>query len=236
VRVILHGEHLVQLTRFPLLFPINVYLVREDDGFTLIDTGLAGSAAAILRAAADRGGPIRRILLTHAHGDHVGALDALRAALPEAEVAITGRDARFFRGDRSPVAGEPAAKPRGTFPPVRTAPTRDLRHGDRIGSLEVVATPGHTPGHAAFFDRRDATLIAGDALQTRGGVAVAGVVRPLFPFPALATLHGPTALASARALSDLAPSRLAIGHGPVLTDPRPALAEAIEEAARRWER
>ena len=52
------GSYLTQLTRFGL---INVHLVREDDGFTLIDTGIGGSAPAILAAARTLGAPIRRI-------------------------------------------------------------------------------------------------------------------------------------------------------------------------------
>lgn len=53
-----HGDHLAQLTRFPRLFPVNCYLVRDDDGLTLIDTAIAGSAPAILAAATALGAPI----------------------------------------------------------------------------------------------------------------------------------------------------------------------------------
>ncbi|GJM82733.1 hypothetical protein HMSSN139_52290 [Paenibacillus sp. HMSSN-139] len=86
--------------------------------------------------------------------------------------------------------------------------------GERIGSLLAVAAPGHTPGSFALLDTRSGALIAGDAFQTRAGIAVSGTVRPLFPFPALATWHKETALASARKLAGLKPSLLAVGHGP----------------------
>ncbi|MDP9458072.1 MAG: hypothetical protein CYG60_23630 [Actinobacteria bacterium] len=227
-----YGEHLVRLTRYPRMFPINVYLVREDDGFTLVDTGISGCEGEILEAARGYGGRIRRIAITHAHGDHVGSLDRLREALPAVEVLIGARDARFLRGDRSLDPGEPQDKPRGGYQTCATHPTGELS-GDRIGSLRVVAAPGHTPGQVAFFDARDGTLIAGDAYQTRGGVAVSGVVRPLFPFPALATWHGPTALESANRLRTLEPSRLAVGHGKVLEDPLPAMDRAIGVAERK---
>ena len=207
------STNLAQVTRFPTAFPINVYLVREPDGLTLIDAGLFGSAKAILAAAQEQGAPIVRILLTHAHGDHVGSLDALHDALPQAEVLISARDARFLAGDRTLDPDETKGKLRGQYQTCRTRPTRVLEAGDRVGSLEAVSSPGHTPGHIAYLDTRDRALIAGDAFQTRGKVAVSGTMVPLFPFPALATWHKPTALASAEALRALNPSRLCVGHG-----------------------
>jgi glyoxylase-like metal-dependent hydrolase (beta-lactamase superfamily II) len=236
MKITRYGANLIQLTRYPLLFPVNCYLVREDDGFTLIDTGLPGSSAAILATAQAHGAPIRRIALTHAHMDHVASLDALHAALPDAEVLISPRDARFLAGERSLDANELQGKLRGSYQTCATRPTRALMPGDRIGSLEAIAAPGHTPGHMAFFDTRDRALIAGDAFQTRGGVAVSGTLKPLFPFPAIATWHAPTALASARALRALTPALLAIGHGVVLTEPLPAIDRAIGEAAQHLEK
>jgi len=228
-----YGDNLARLTRFPRVFPVNTYLVREDDGLTLVDTAISGAAPVILAAARAMGAPIARILLTHAHSDHAGSRDALPDALPDAAVLISARDARFLAGDKSLDPTEPQDKPRDAYQTCKTRPTRLLQPGDHVGSLEVVAAPGHTPGHVAFLDTRDGTLIVGDAFQTRGGVAVSGTVRPLFPFPALATWHKPTALESARALRALNPSRLAVGHGVVLTDPLPAMDRAIAEAERR---
>lgn len=232
MRVTTHGKHLVQLTRLPRVFPVNCYLVREDDGLTLIDTAIPGSTKAILAAARDLGAPIVRIALTHAHYDHVGSLDTLHQALPDAEVLISARDARFLAGDRSLDPEEAGTKLRGSWKTCATRPTRLLAPGDRIGSLEAVASPGHTPGHLAFFDVRDRALIAGDAFQTRGGIAVSGVVRPLFPFPAMGTWHKGTALRSAEALRALEPSLLAVGHGNMLENPIPAVDRAIAAARR----
>ncbi|MGH2391328.1 MAG: MBL fold metallo-hydrolase [Chloroflexota bacterium] len=232
MRVTTLTDHLVQLTTLPNLFPINCYLVREDDGFTLVDTGMRG-APAILAAAAKLGAPIRRIALTHAHADHVGTLDDLHKALPDADVLISARDARPLAGDRSVDPDEAGRKLRGGWKTCTTKPTRLLEVGARVGSLEVVAAPGHTPGHVAFLDTRDRALIAGDALQTRGGIAVSGIVRPLFPFPAMATWHTPTALASARALRALNPSLLTVGHGSAVAQPAAAMDQAIAAAERK---
>lgn len=225
-----HGDNLIQLTRFTAF---NCYFVREQDGLTLIDTGLPGSARGILAAATRENLPITRIVLTHAHGDHVGSLDQLSHSLPTAEVAFTARTARFLSGDLSLSADEPQAKLRGNFVRRQTKPTRLLAPGDRVGSLEVVAAPGHTPDHIAFWDTRDGTLIAGDVFQTKAGLAVAGVVRWLFPFPALATWHPLTALESARQLRRLNPARLAVGHGQVIENPAALMDRAIAEAEQR---
>lgn len=233
MRVTTHGALLTQLTRFPRLFPVNCYLVRDDDGLTLIDAGIPGSAPAILAAAQGLGAPIRRIVLTHAHADHLGSLDALAAQLPGAEVIASARDARFMAGERSLDPPEPQTPLRGSYQTVATRPTRLVSDGERVGALLVVAAPGHTPGHIVLSDTRDGSLIAGDAFQTRAGLAVSGTLRPLFPFPALATWNKAAALASARRLADLRPSRLAVGHGEVLEGPGAALAQAIAEAAER---
>src|SRR5437773_1763271 len=136
-------NNLIQLTH---LVAFNCYLLREDDGFTLIDTNMSGQARAIMQAADKLGLPIVRIVLTHAHVDHVGSLDALHEALPDVPVAISERDARFMSGDKSLDPSEPQVPPRGGYPICKTKPTLLLHEGDRIGSLEVIATPGHTPG------------------------------------------------------------------------------------------
>ena len=225
-----HGDNLIQLTR---LTAFNCYFVREQDGLTLIDTGLPGSAKGILAAAKQENLPIIRIVLTHAHGDHVGSLDQLSQALPIAEVAFTARTARFLSGDLSLTADESQAKLRGDFVRRQTKPTRLLTPGDQIGSLQVIAAPGHTPDHIAFLDRRDGTLIGGDAFQSQAGMAVSGTMRWLFPFPAWATWHPLTALETARQLRRLNPSRLAVGHGKVIEDPAQSMDRAIAEAEQR---
>jgi glyoxylase-like metal-dependent hydrolase (beta-lactamase superfamily II) len=218
------------VTRVTRLGLVNAYLVREDDGLTLVDTMLPRSSKAILGAAERLGAPIVRIALTHAHGDHVGSLDDLAAALPGVEVLISARDARLLAKDMSLDPGEPDDKLRGGYPGAKTRPTRTFEPGDTIGSLEVVASPGHTPGHVSFLDRRDGTLLAGDAYSTLGGTATPARPNPRFPLVYFATWHRPTALESARALRALDPERLAPGHGPIVDAPGAAMDKAIAKA------
>jgi glyoxylase-like metal-dependent hydrolase (beta-lactamase superfamily II) len=234
MRITTHGDYLVQLTRWPLLFPVNVYLVREDDGLTLIDTGMKGAAKQVLAQAEEMGLPITRIILTHTDPDHIGGLDQLRALLPEAEVLMSAKSAEILSGRLVVDKHGNEHRPGSPKELADTTPTGLLSDGDRVGSLEVIAAPGHKSDQVAFLDTRDRSLIAGDAFQTRAGLAVAGVVRLLFPFPGLATLDKPAALNTARRLRALEPSRLAIGHGPVLESPLAAMDEAIAEATRKF--
>jgi glyoxylase-like metal-dependent hydrolase (beta-lactamase superfamily II) len=206
---------------------VNAWLVPEDDGLTLIDTTMKGAGKKILAAADGLGAPIVRIVLTHAHGDHIGALDELATALPDAAVVISARDARLLHKDMSLDPGEPQDKLSGSYPGAATAPTRTVGHGDRIGSLEVVATPGHTPGHIALLDTRDHTMYCGDVYSTLGGVASSAKANPRFPLVRMGTWSPEIDLESARILRALDPERLAPGHGKLVASPGAAMDVAI---------
>jgi len=102
----------------PRAFPVNCYLVEEEDGLTLVDAALSRSAKGILREAGAIGKPIVRIVLTHAHSDHTGALDDLKQALPDVPSSSRNGIRVFWpeispriRGNRLPRSA--AASPRG---------------------------------------------------------------------------------------------------------------------------
>jgi glyoxylase-like metal-dependent hydrolase (beta-lactamase superfamily II) len=223
------APNLTQITRLGF---VNAYLVAEDDGLTVVDTMVPGSAKRILAEASKLDTPIKRVLLTHAHGDHIGSLDALAAAVGGVEVIISERDARLLRKDKSMDAGEPDDKLRGGYPGAKTAPTRTIGDGDTVGSLRAVATPGHTPGHLAFLDTRDGTVICGDVFTTIGGVETTAR-RPLkFPLAGMATWSPEIELESARRVRALDPARIAPGHGKVVEAPAAAIDAAIARAAK----
>jgi glyoxylase-like metal-dependent hydrolase (beta-lactamase superfamily II) len=233
MRIIQKG-YLYQVTFMANVFPVNCYLVEEEDGLTLIDAALDFGKKGIMQAAEKIGKPITKIVLTHAHDDHVGALDSIKEMLPGVPVYISARDSRLMAGDISLDAHEEQTPIKGGVPrKLKTRADVLLTEGDFVGSLKAFETPGHTPGSMSFLDTRTNAVIAGDAFQTRGGIAVSGELKLFFPFPALATWSKNAALASAKKLANLKPSLLAVGHGELIENPFNAMNTAINNLERK---
>jgi glyoxylase-like metal-dependent hydrolase (beta-lactamase superfamily II) len=156
----------------------NAFLLDGDDGCTLVDVGWASAPARIEAALAEhrrRLSDIRRIVLTHAHPDHVkGAAELV--ARTGARLLVHQADAGWLASGRVPPTGRSGAAGRllDRIPLLHWTPvTADilLRDGDRVdgaGGLRVIHTPGHTPGHIVLHYEPGNTLIAGDALFNRG--------------------------------------------------------------------
>ena len=229
MKLIQETKNLFRLTRFGM---VNCFLVREEDGLTLVDTGLAGSTVGILRAARTLDSSICRIVLTHAHLDHVGSIDALLSELPTIEFLVGKRETRLLTRDFTLDADERGKKLLG-FPGVKSRPQRCLNDGDRVGSLQAISSPGHTPGHMAYLDVRDGSLLAGDAFTTQSGVVAAGVLKLYFPFPWVFSWNRELAAENARKLRNLKPARLAVGHGKTAESPLAAMDRAVKLAFRQ---
>ena len=144
----------------------NAYLVTDEaTGATIvIDPG--DEAPRLLAALEEVGRPPSEIWLTHAHFDHIGAVAALRETHP-VPVRLHPADAPLYDN-----AEQQAAWFGMRVRPPGVAPL-DLADGERLalgGHLfEVLHTPGHAPGHVAFYAPEAGVLFSGDALF-RGSV------------------------------------------------------------------
>ena len=232
---------------------VNVYAVRHDTGWTLIDAGLYGSAGHIRRWAAEHFGntPPDAIILTHAHFDHVGALDEL---VNEWNVPVYAHfeELPYVTGERAypppdpSVGGGLMARLSQLYPrhPIDLGPrVQELPPDFNVPTLtgwQWVHTPGHTAGHISLFRPADQTLIVGDAFCTtrqESFLAVATQRPEMHGPPAYFTTDWDAARDSVRRLAGLGPQFIAPGHGHAVSgtewrDSLRELANRFDEVAR----
>ncbi len=163
----------------------HAYLLEDPDGLTLIDTGIPGSAKAILRYMKRAGyspRDLNRILLTHADYDHAGSLAALKKATG-ARVYASVSEARALAGGhfpRSLKTDEIILKPLfwlaenlGRISPAHV--DEHLSDGQVLpvlGGLRALDTRGHTPGHISFFAPARGILFSGDSILSKNNTLV----------------------------------------------------------------
>jgi glyoxylase-like metal-dependent hydrolase (beta-lactamase superfamily II) len=152
---------------------VNSFALVEDDGqVTLVDAGLKRAPRRIVAGLEHIGvtpSDVTRILVTHAHPDHVGGLSAMRGRTG-ATVAVHERDAAYVREGKGPVLDRSALGGRLMRHNGGSAPTpveEELVDGqvlDVAGGLRVLHTPGHTPGHISLLHEPSGVLITGDSI------------------------------------------------------------------------
>src|SRR5215212_3031905 len=181
-------------------------ILDEQNGSTLVDSGLPGQTEAIGAALAEAGieaRDLRRIIFTHQDLDHVGSGAAL-VRRSGARVLAHPADAPHIEGRQRPLKPSPEMleqRPQMREVLERLEPVgvdEYLEDGDRLdlaGGILVIFTPGHTPGHLSLYLERPKVLVAGDALTAEGG-------RLNGPNPS-ATLEVREAARSVRRLADL---------------------------------
>lgn len=180
---------------------VSAYVLVRGGEAAVVDTGVRGSegdiAAALERLGLDWGA-VGHVILTHKHADHAGSIDGVLAAAPDATGYAGTADLPAISADR---------------------PLTALEDGDTVFDLQVLATPGHTPGHIAVLDPVNGVLVAGDALNTAAGT----VTGPNPQFSEDMT----TAAASVARLGSLAFGTLLVGHGDPITSGASTLVAAL---------
>ena len=244
-RQIAPGVHL--LTLGTGLLASNVYFVGQADSWVLIDAGwphreeLIGAAA---RALFGPGARPAAILLTHIHPDHSGSAPALARGWG-VSVWVHPDELPMAPGEYLPRYANPLDRwllgPLLSLLPARTrrrlagaaslaGAARPLPGPATVPGLpgwEWRHTPGHTPGHVAFWRPRDRVLITGDAVLTLDLNSLAGLLlrrQRIAAPPRITTWDWPAAKASLAALARLGPLVLAPGHGRPVTGPAAAAA------------
>ena len=205
---------------------INIYLVEDPAGVTIVDAGLPGHWRELDRELTQLGrslDDVRGIVLTHGDTDHIGFAERLRQG-NGIEVHVHELDAARARGEVS--------KPNTGWGPIKVRPlvgflwysarhgglhTRPVREvatfadGDTLhlpGSPRIIHIPGHTPGSLAVHVPAVDALFVGDAMTT--GNVLTGERRPS---PAPFTLDPDRALASLATLEDVKATWVLPGHG-----------------------
>lgn len=215
------SEHIWSLQTW-LLFPITVWLVKEEDGVTLVDAGLSTMAKGIRAAIESVGiGRLKRIALTHGHSDHVGAIRRLLNHWPGVAVYAHRIEIPYMEGEL-PYPGRRKAVaflPRGLAEALPESADGRL---EPIGGLQPHWTPGHAPGHVVYYHEGDRVLLAGDLFNSRKG---------RLRFPAF-TFEKSQALESSLIVRELAPELLEVCHGGPVRRP----AEQLDEYMRAYAR
>jgi len=155
---------------------VNCYLVLDDDGIILIDTGLPGNSSKIIKYVEKqlKHSPqdIKTIVITHQHMDHMGSLSKMKD-ITRAKVAIHPADADYIRGKTNhagPAISNIMVKLIQLI--YRTRPVEPdilLEDGDQIGEYQVIHTPGHTPGSICLYNPVNKTIFVGDDLRHKDG-------------------------------------------------------------------
>jgi glyoxylase-like metal-dependent hydrolase (beta-lactamase superfamily II) len=159
---------------------VHAFLLDDGNGLTLIDTLFDNDARVVISAIEQIGrqvSDLENIIATHAHRSHIGGMATLKK-LSGAKVWSHEWEADIIAGERESqrVSPFPKAPLRVYYIQLGLALGIDghlpcgvdgfLREGDRIGPLQVIHMPGHSPGHLGFYWKERSAVFAGDALAT----------------------------------------------------------------------
>ncbi len=153
-------------------FPVtvNCWLYEDSGGLTLVDSANPWNTDTILESVAFLEKPLKRVIVTHAHPDHAGAAASI-SSKTGADVFVHEDDLSYLRGEdcmstapgRFICRGVLAVGRRfGILNPTPVPNAIGLKNNEFIGSLQVIHTPGHTPGSISLWSESESAMFVGD--------------------------------------------------------------------------
>ncbi len=236
------GVEMLELSAILMKGPGVLYptLVWDRENVVLVDAGLPGMARQ-LREAMEQAGvreqKLTAIIVTHHDLDHIGSLGELQKSAPQhIEILAHREEAPYVEGERWPIKMSPEMM--ATLPEEqrhrmlamvqklreqKIRVDRALEDGQVLpycGGMQVIHTPGHTPGHICLYLPASKTLIAGDSLFVEAG--------KLAPAPAFINADTPLALRSLRKLTSHDVANVIAYHGGLFQNsPNARIAEIV---------
>lgn len=241
-----HGVHLIEgLTHpFPGIGMVSYIVEEAPHDLTLIDTCFVADVPKLeeyLHNAGYEISDIKRIALTHVHPDHTQAVNEIKRRSGVALEILSHWAEAAYLEHNPPYSGPPShetilnffnqlgVKPEnvlkkyGTFDVEPIKVNRQLQDSDMIGkNLQVIHTPGHTPGHISLYSKQHRIIFGGDFIY-KSVLGVDGLYVP----PSSVSIDPTTAAISARRISNLEFDTLLLAH-----QDAPLLENASKEVER----
>ncbi|ALB45516.1 MBL fold metallo-hydrolase [Clostridium beijerinckii] len=157
---------------------MNATLIWDDKNVILIDAGLPGQLENI-REEVEKAGvsfdKINKIIITHHDLDHIGSLSSIvKNSKSEIEVLAHSGERPYIEGDKIGIKITPerlSSMPESmkeTIKQLKTKVNRVVKDEEELsycGGIEVIYTPGHTPGHICLYLKKYKALVTGDAMN-----------------------------------------------------------------------
>lgn len=125
---------------------VSSYVLVRGQEAAIVDTGLPNNGAKfgeVIKTAGLGWDAVGHVILTHYHGDHLGSMGEVLTAAPKAMVYAGAADIPQIESPRQ---------------------IKAVGDGDDVFGLQIIATPGHTPGHICVFDPVGSLVVLGDAM------------------------------------------------------------------------
>ena len=213
------------------IYPV---IISDEQEMVLIDCGYPGFLPMIKEAAQREDldlNKLTKVIITHHDFDHMGSLAQMKKEYPKIEIMASVQDEKYISGkekslrlqqaealyDQTPELEKEGARGfqkmlKSVEPAEVDVCLEDKQVLDICGGIEIIATPGHMPGHISIYHRESRTLITGDALVIEQGRLV--IANPQY------TLDMETAKASVRKLLAYETDMIICYHGGVFTGNR----------------